>query len=702
MPSRPRCKPSTTGTGGRAPLWERDHCGRDADEAFVEVTLLAGDEQLVLSCRLDQDGEVTERREQRITGSAAEEVDLTATTWHSALAGHRPVFGYATVERQVQLASNLQEFLEPLLAFGGCFEALKSAVRDARAGSADALVRWRAALVSTQSAVADVDSQRTRADDTDLPALAWPGADDDPDDWLAAHELTETAGVPEVTEQHHERLDTAADRVTDALDDLESAETSLHARLAGPLRALHERAAVLAAAGEICPVCATGGVPWLARLGVSVSDLVASDTADRAFRTRLGALRDAIDTDLRHVVDVLDQDWCDPAMASASVPATRRCATLREVLHRDGEQSTPQVRAAVREACESLTSDDWRTAVLEAVRQSDHRRQWLRARRSAVDAFIDCWRACRADASVAPSWESAVGCLRDLHNQLRQQRAESLHHLTDHGVQGLLQEVGLSVTSLSVQGTKATVEVTDGSGKQVRLSMLSAGQRNALLLAPLLAVAHGGPFGFLVLDDPVHAFDQVRVDRLARLIHKLAARRRVVVLTHDERLKEHLLAQSTACEARSVTRDAATGVVSHEVTASMWKILVLDARDALHVAESQPGGVGVEPTDLVRGLCRMAVDNALRLFVVQQAMQAGRDPGPDLEALDAAYMTKTRIGAVKKLHPTNAAIPAAERHVARHLDAWNKAAHGNPPESDADITEVEAAEQACAALVGNP
>jgi len=75
------------------------------------------------------------------------------------------------------------------------------------------------------------------------------------------------------------------------------------------------------------------------------------------------------------------------------------------------------------------------------------------------------------------------------------------------------------------------VTVTDVSGKPVALSMLSAGQRNALLLAPLLAVSRGGPFGFLVLDDPVHAFDQVRVDRLAQLIHDLAEDRRVIVLT---------------------------------------------------------------------------------------------------------------------------------------------------------------------------
>lgn len=56
-------------------------------------------------------------------------IDATATTWQSALSGCRPVFGYAAVERQVQVARNLQEFLEPLLAFGGCFDALQVEVK---------------------------------------------------------------------------------------------------------------------------------------------------------------------------------------------------------------------------------------------------------------------------------------------------------------------------------------------------------------------------------------------------------------------------------------------------------------------------------------------------------------------------------------------------------------------------------------------
>jgi predicted ATPase len=697
-------KPLAIGTGGNEPLWEREHCGRDAEEASVEVTLLGGGQQLVLSCRLDTDGRVTQRRARRITGSDAtgggtSDFDLSTTSWHSALIGHRPVFGYAAVERHVQSAGDLQEFLEPLLAFGGCFEALKTAVAQAGAASAAAKGRWDRALASAQRAVVAVDAQRTRPGASDLPDIEWPGIGDDPTSWLASAGLTEAgATVPEVTEQHHDRLSAAATTTTRALSDLEGAETSLHARLAGPLTDLHARAADLPEPGTTCPVCAASDTAWLSTLHGSLTGLVGIEDEDKAFQLALGALRRVVDTDLADVAVVLTQDWCDDQIAAAGAPAVERAAELRAALDRHGQRPTPEVRAAVRAIGEQLTGEGWRAAVVEAAQQSDHRRQWLRARRAAVDGFVGTWEPVAPDGSAAASWRTAETCVRDVQNQLRKERTDGLQTLTDTAVQQLLRDVGLSVTALSVQGTKAAVQVTDGTGKRVRLSMLSAGQRNALLLAPLLAVSRGGPFGFLVLDDPVHAFDQVRVDRLARIVHDLAGDRRVIVLTHDERLKEHLLARSTACDVRSVRRDAATGVVTSEVTDSMWKVLLDDARDALKVAGSHQGGVTTTPDDLVRGLCRMALDNALRQFVIQQAAWAKRDPDPDLAVLDDAKTTRKRIDAARGMYPSSDAPTVAETRVQPYFPAWNAAAHGEPSTYAADLAEVDAAESACAAL----
>lgn len=437
-------------------------------------------------------------------------------------------------------------------------------------------------------------------------------------------------------------------------------------------------------------------------LGTAVTDLMATGSADATFRGTLATLNLALDRELADVDAVLQQEWCNAETAAAAHPTIDRCTHLRRALDQDGQRPTPDVRSAVRTAHECLTSAQWRTAVTEAARQSDHRRQWLRARRAAVDGFVDTWRAHADDLAEAASWDSARGCVPVLRNQLRQQRTDDLQAMTNTAVAQLLHDVGLSITGLSVQGTKAAVTVIDSSGKPVRLSMLSAGQRNALLLAPLLAVSRGGPFGFLVLDDPVHAFDQIRVDRLARIINDVAAHRRVIVLTHDDRLKEHLLARSSACEARSVSRCTITGNVDHKITTSMWQVLIGDARAVLQVAKSHAGGVTEDPTGVVRGLLRMAVDNALRQFVIQQAGRLERDPGPALGTLDAEHTTRKRIDVVSDLHPGNPAVPAVREQIDPHIDDWNRAAHGNPPTSAAQPGEIDAAENACKTLLGAP
>ena len=196
-------KPVSTGGGGSEPLWERQHCGRDADEALVEVTVLAGGERLVLSCRLNPDGQVVERRAQHVVDSSATDVDLTTTTWHSALAGLRPVFGYAAVERQVQLARNLQEFLEPLLALGGCFDAPVCIAAPGCLAQAEP-VEHRAG--AARAAVVEVDRSGPASTPPNsghrlaLEHRRRPGP-------LAGRRVTSETGatVVEVTEQHDER-----------------------------------------------------------------------------------------------------------------------------------------------------------------------------------------------------------------------------------------------------------------------------------------------------------------------------------------------------------------------------------------------------------------------------------------------------------------------------------------------------------------
>lgn len=697
--------PSTTGSGGNAPLWDREHCHRDADEAHVEVTLLAGPETLTLGVRLGSDGTIT-RSAVHAKGGTRTEVDLAATPWSSALAGHRPVFGYATVERQVQRARNLREFLEPLLAFGGCFEELQRAVDAAGTASAAAQKQWSQARTQAQQRVAQVDRERSG---NELPDIEWPEVTDDPDTWLATVQLTDSGtATPEITLAHHDRLHAAAGAAATALDELETAETApaadpILARLTSPLTDLHRAAGHLDQHGDTCPVCRQPADGWPDTLAATLDATSAARADDAPFRKRLGELRDAVDTDLALIERVVTPDGAAHALHAAAAPALAVGAALRRALDDHGRRAVTEVRTAVRAAHTQLTSAGWREAVTAIADHTDRRRQWLRARRAAVDPFLGVWREVDAEAAAAPSWTAADKCLRALQDQLRTERTRSLRALADTSVRALLADVGLTIRGLTVQTTKADVRIVDDNGVPMRLAQLSAGQRNALLLAPLLAVARGGPFGFLVLDDPVHAFDQIRVDRLAHLIHELAADRRVVVLTHDDRLKEHLLVRSPHHDARRVHRDHRTGAVTEEPDPPMWQVLVDDAR-ATSVKAPRATRATTPVAALVRGFCRMALDDALRHFVLQEALGTSRDPHDDLEALDSDKVKSTghRLDAALALHPAHPRLVAAAGIVSPYMGDWNKGAHGKGPATPVPTTEIDAAEKACRTLLGLP
>ena len=108
-------------------------------------------------------------------------------------------------------------------------------------------------------------------------------------------------------------------------------------------------------------------------------------------------------------------------------------------------------------------------------------------------------------------------------------------------------DADLKLTGIALAGgTKirrtVALDLADGDmvlpDRKNSAAVLSTGQRNALSLATYLprATQPASPFGFLILDDPIHAFDTWRVRYLARHLVTLSKRFQVVVFTHDDRL----------------------------------------------------------------------------------------------------------------------------------------------------------------------
>lgn len=271
-------------------------------------------------------------------------------------------------------------------------------------------------------------------------------------------------------------------------------------------------------------------------------------------------------------------------------------------------------------------------------------------------------------------------------------------------IENLLSDAELHLKGISVLSSKASMELVDQNDNKVELGMLSAGQRNAVLLAPLLASVDAGPFGFLILDDPVHAFDELRIDRLAESLSRIADSRRVIVLTHDDRLKEYLAARTTDFDTRLVDRSSASGTVEVSDSSHFWRELLTDAGHIHDLALRETGSTK-DVTDALRRLCRMSIDNALRTFTLRNAVVACRDAAEDLKILDTKNKTEERLHQAESFwHGSTWQNPVtrAFSDCAPHLTSWNRSVHGNPQMSDFSRDEIRDARKACQKLVTIP
>jgi energy-coupling factor transporter ATP-binding protein EcfA2 len=689
------------GTAGKAALWEPVHLARGSSSARVEVTLASKDERLILETRLGPRGTVESHTAFLETADGRKMISLDAS-WQQALASHQPVFAYAALERRVQLSKDLATYFEGLLALGGSFAAIQETIADRGNTSREALDRWRVAKDEAMRSMSRIDDDRLGDKQlVPLQPVPEPVIGEDRDTWLSNAGLLESGlnsdSLPSGTKA---RLFDSATRVQKSILRLEQAGTISEQMLSEALEQLHTEAKDRHIENGTCPVCATPDSNWLATLEQAVE------------RNRnVSALRREVAADTKSLAavgeELLDAVLRVGALAPIDDPIMGASSIGRQLLNKfnsardSGTATQHSVLTATSELSRWLCSQEASTLIGEAVARTDAIKQWRIARSRAVEDFVSVWKTEGLSAAESVLWTNTSKRVEDIRSQLRKKRSISLEGKAGARVKELLADAELQLKSISVLSTKASMELIDQNGSRVDLGMLSAGQRNAVLLAPLLASVDAGPFGFLILDDPVHAFDELRVDRLADSLAKLAETRRVVVLTHDDRLKENLAARTIECDTRLVDRSAVTGSVQITDSSHFWDQLLTDAGRVYDLAIAETGSAR-DVTASIRGLCRISIDNALRTFTLRNAALSARDTAADLEELDKAYTTEQRLDAAAKLwegsswdNPVARAISECEPH----LVLWNQAVHGNSQMTDASRLEIKAARKACKALV---
>lgn len=178
------------------PLWEKVHAARDAEETMAEVTLSRNGEKLGLSCVIDGDGEVVSHEaDWTLPNGESVRIDLGDTAWSHALAGHPPVFAYADIERRVQQSKDLREYIENLLAFGGCFVVLNDRVEELSEKAASSKKAIDDAAKEAKRRVAEVDEINGKLDPAvSIKDISWPAWVSEIDAWLEENELNDSGG----------------------------------------------------------------------------------------------------------------------------------------------------------------------------------------------------------------------------------------------------------------------------------------------------------------------------------------------------------------------------------------------------------------------------------------------------------------------------------------------------------------------------
>lgn len=284
--------------------------------------------------------------------------------------------------------------------------------------------------------------------------------------------------------------------------------------------------------------------------------------------------------------------------------------TLRRLRRREKEAAAAheQLRDDVRTRSESAPREDARTALAEFLRDLAANSASVRRQRAAGDLK------------------------RHLNTRLRNARDVSANSLGEQArahFERLCPDSPFELLNYTVAGgverakrMAASIRLPNGDG-DTGTEILSTGQLNALCLSAFLprTTRKENPFGFLVLDDPIHAFDGTRVDYLAQILSETSSTYQVIVFTHDERLPTVLDSSGTRFRRIDLT-SADNGRVLVTSIRSVARGLLEDADEVAgrrdHVADSSLAVATL-------ALCRQALDEAItgRYLRLQHALGRG-------------------------------------------------------------------------------
>ncbi|MEU1808174.1 hypothetical protein [Micromonospora aurantiaca (nom. illeg.)] len=446
-------------------------------------------------------------------------------------------------------------------------------------------------------------------------------------------------------------------------------------------------------ANDVCPVCGTTGAGWLptARTAAErlTNELKALNTAERAadeqWRRLLStAFPEPLPAETR---ELLRRKFSDDGefidrweQLSSRVTGLKVHTASKEVLAELFEESE-QVGKWYADVRGKIVSE-YESAISGTALGGRQIEQWL-------DSVERQRRACVRGAAADKLGKAVELWIKDTRASLFKPIAEKVTEywkelnrdsdldLTELKLAGGTRQAGKVSISLAVGGTS----VSPGPDAP---KVLSTGQRNALALATYLprATQMESPFRFLVLDDPIHAFDSERVQYLARALVALSESFQIVVLTHDERLWHELRALGKHTRHLRLARlsDPASTVQVVDVT-SPGMGFVEELERVLAIEEKRPVGSEAARTILALTMCRQALDTEIGEWVEVLGRRAGWSGDRITAARDKANNTRKQLGLLNSILFELGAQPVDLQQFKWVIDTLSSAAHGRTPKA---------------------
>jgi ABC-type lipoprotein export system ATPase subunit len=634
----------------RSAVWREGWRNLHHKPATIEADFyVEGDKPTRVVSQWKDDGDL-ENAETFARSHGKKQMPVGDLGWAAAIKTYQPILSYN--ELGSMLDQGPSKLFDALSAILGLEELVLAQEALAEARKARERAKKEAGEMGDQllARLRDIDDERAR---TLVPAM-------DKKDWgLDAVEavLAEaTAGAGQesdllVLRQLASLQTPTGDAITGVVRDLREAEAR-HRATAGTIAAKsRELAAILDLAVRFhqnhgdgdCPICgkkAALDATWhehraqeaLRLRDAALEATIAHEAIEAARKKAL-----ALPVPTAETLGRAEQVGLDASMATAALDAWKA-----------GVLPSADLDALARHIEETAGPLEASTAALREQATVELRRLEDRWKPVAQDlaAWLPTARRAQKGGAAIKSLKAAESWLKEAASEIRNARFTPIRDQAQHVWNQLRLQSNVALDDIRLTGTatkrQVELDVSVDGVEGAALGVMSQGELNALALSLFIprATLPDSPFRFVVIDDPVQSMDPARVDGLARVLADTAAKRQVVVFTHDDRLPEAVRRLGIPATVIEVTRREAS-VVELRPGKDPIARYIADAM-ALAFTENLPAEAARR---VVPGLCREALEAACMEAVRRRRLGKGQ-PHADVEALLLAAHKLTNLAAL--------------------------------------------------------